>query len=435
MSSVEPATYEGYGRKGRDDITRGGLVNIAFSSRCPPDVQPNTRIIALCGVNDYTGEDPFDLSSEEDEPSTVSKKKKKATTLFSKSKTLFSPSKRKERKEEKAAQKEKAGKAKAPRAGKASPTLDGWFISDFYMFWHLFRGLGANQLWLTCENPTDLVRKYTSYAQGDPKGDRRVILNSAMLSDMQAAKNIRVFKRAELLQDFIRTFQSECAIAAAQDQPILLLVFGHGDRATHGISIGGAGAPLNAPKLHKRQILACLRGINVSVTMLLTSCFSGGWVLQPELNITALTAAGPQVESWSQAISNSGRGNDSLYATAVRLALIKMEDERATQVHPHPSGEEIDDERLSTTYAELTNVIYSTLVHDVDIISHHPHGIQFAAQNDEWEFEWRKRTGIPIGRFQQRWNSLPVVPPQVTSPAVAVSGGLGMQSLSLSEVS
>lgn len=51
-----------------------------FLSFCPPDIQPNTRTIALCGANDWNG----------------------------------SPTSRK----------------------------DGWFFSDFYLFHHLLEGTG-----------------------------------------------------------------------------------------------------------------------------------------------------------------------------------------------------------------------------------------------------------------------------------------------------
>ncbi|KAJ5487572.1 hypothetical protein N7530_001872 [Penicillium desertorum] len=42
----------------------------------------------------------------------------------------------------------------------ANPKDDGWFISDFYAFNYLFRGLGMEQTWLTAVEPTKLVNKY-----------------------------------------------------------------------------------------------------------------------------------------------------------------------------------------------------------------------------------------------------------------------------------
>jgi hypothetical protein len=71
--SLKPTAIGGYGRQaGRD----GGLTNVEFSSRCPPDISSHTRIVAVCGINDYHNA--------------------------------------------------------------SSPTKDGWFHSDFYLFHHLF---------------------------------------------------------------------------------------------------------------------------------------------------------------------------------------------------------------------------------------------------------------------------------------------------------
>jgi hypothetical protein len=77
MTTVKPVDFGGYGQQ---TGPAGGLKDKEFRSFCPPDVQPYSRIIAVCGVNDFEGA--------------------------------------------------------------ASPIEDGWFISDFYLFHHLFRGLG-----------------------------------------------------------------------------------------------------------------------------------------------------------------------------------------------------------------------------------------------------------------------------------------------------
>ena len=52
MSSfrVSPAEFEDFGQqKGNELLGRD------FTSRCALDVQPNTRIIPLCGVTDFIG--------------------------------------------------------------------------------------------------------------------------------------------------------------------------------------------------------------------------------------------------------------------------------------------------------------------------------------------------------------------------------------------
>ena len=256
-----------------------------------------------------------------------------------------------------------------------------------------------------------------------------------MLGAIQNDKNMRVFTRAELLEDFLRTFQEECRLAAGLGQPLLLMIFGHGDPKTYGVAIGGAGTPRNAPRLKISQIAACLRGLDVSLTLLLTSCYSGGWALQPELNISAFTAAGPLKRSRAWDTSLGGRSHGSFYATAVREAFIKMEDEKATQIHPHRSREPLDEEASSATYAELTKVIHSTLLYEIDPEFAPEDDVQFSAQDDKWELEWRKRSGVPLAKFQAQWDKLPRLAPQSTAALFRKkTGGIAGLSLSTTEV-
>ncbi len=119
-----------------EDSSRGGLLGLSFKSRCPPDIQPNTRLIAVCGVTDYRGTLQDISSSEEDEPFSRGHQKGALSGLVSRSKNFVSLSRRMQRKAAR-----KWDKLKAT-PGLASPREDGWFLSDFYMYQHLFRGLG-----------------------------------------------------------------------------------------------------------------------------------------------------------------------------------------------------------------------------------------------------------------------------------------------------
>lgn len=66
---VYPATISGYGRQLGNEIPGGGLANSVFSTWCPPDKKPNTRIITLCGITDYTGQPSIALSSSSNDES------------------------------------------------------------------------------------------------------------------------------------------------------------------------------------------------------------------------------------------------------------------------------------------------------------------------------------------------------------------------------
>ncbi|KAI4132540.1 MAG: hypothetical protein LQ338_000639 [Usnochroma carphineum] len=396
LTQTEPSLLGGEGRQmdvanQHYDTTFGGLRGRTFRSCCPPDVQPNTRIIAICGITDYTGPETVGSSSgdkSDTRPKPVIRK------IVSKTKDLFSGSRRQARKD-----------IKPSPQGLAAPKKDGWFFSDFFLFYHLFRGFGAHQLWITSEQPQRLVEKYTEYIHGEP-GERRVVLGADKLSQIQADNNISMFERGRLLQDFLSTFESECKIAAQNDQPVLLLIFGHGDGYTHGVSIGGTDGGIDAPRLQIRQFQSILRGLDVSATLLMTSCFSGGWIYQPDLNVCAATASGPENEALSWAKSIGGRFHGSSWATAVTNAFIQSEDERLMQHHPQPTNAiDLEDIRTSNTFVKLAEVIHNTLVNNVDC-SNRGYYIRFAAQDDTWATEWRQRSGVPLASFRKRWQEL-----------------------------
>lgn len=383
-----------------------GLENLTFLTSCPPVVQPNTRIIALCGITDYRPTHD-ELSSDDDSEDTRSGGLSK---LVGKGKNFLSavnPSKakRQERKE--------AKRLKAQPEGLASPKRDGWFLSDFFLFYHLFRGLGVSQRWYTCENPEILVSRYGEYAHGDSASDYRVVLDKNMLADMKSAGNIRVSSPKDLLQDFLDYLKAECKISSENGQPILLMIFGHGHYKTHGIAIGGQGDPKTAPRLLYRHLQTLMRGLNISLTLLTIACHSGGWLIQPKLNISGLSVADrlTQSMSWHASIGHSFHG--SCWATAVTDSLIKMGDPKATQLQPGSTSIDVanlDEDVKSSTFAQLAKVIATTL--RTELKAEMGHDISFAAQDDEWEKEWRDRSGIPLGTYQAQWDKLPRKPPQ-----------------------
>ncbi len=249
---------------------------------------------------------------------------------------------------------------------------------------------------------------------GEAESDHRVVLDKNMLGALQADGNVHVSSRASLLQDFLDHVKAECRIAAEKRQPVLLLIFGHGDKDGYGISIGGGGDPDNAPRLRHQHLEISTRGLNISITLLTTACYSGGWLIQPGLNISALTAADSESESWAWKASLGSSYHGSIWATAVMETLIKMEDPKTTQFQSDAPPIDVDDlgqDAKSATFAKLAEAIRQTLKTEVD--GRDIQQISFGAQDDDdWAQEWRKRSGIPLGTFQERWEKLPRRPAQ-----------------------
>ena len=159
--------------------------------------------------------------------------------------------------------------------------MDGWFLSDFWMFNHLLRSAPvASQIWLTCCSPEGLVDKYGRYAHGNnPFQERRVVLEKQLLNTIQAAGTLTVVEANVLFERFLKTVEDECKAALKADQTVLLLVFGHGDANSYGVTIGS-----NSNTEFNKMLAPCLRinhlkaavGKETKCTLLTTSCY---WVV------------------------------------------------------------------------------------------------------------------------------------------------------------
>ena len=56
-------------------------------------------------------------------------------------------------------------------------------------------------------------------------------------------------------------------------------------------------------------------------------------------------------------------------------------DAKATQIHPHRAREPLEEEASSATYAELTIVIHSTLLCEIEKVIAPEDDVQFSAQD------------------------------------------------------
>ena len=337
---IEPTLHGRYGKDKSQE--EGGLLGRKFLSRCPPIVTPETIVIAVCG--------PTDAGSN------------------------------------------------------ASPLNNGWFVSDFFLYHHLFRNTAKEQHWMMCAKPADLIQKYHQYAHGDPRSatNRRVVLDKSMLEDVE---DVKVFNGKDLLERFLSCVQEAARKTKGTDRSILLLVMGHGEELTFKIAIGGTGGADVADQLKMSNLKAALRhgNPNPNVCMLTISCYGGGWVMNTSLNMTSLAGTNESLELLSWPASEScNRVCGSRFSTAVAQAMIKLEIQELDL-------EEKDRGLLtSPTYAALVETIHDTLVNEVDV--REGNDITFSAQDDAWDMGLQPRTGIPLSTFQEKWNALKIVP-------------------------
>ena len=148
---------------------------------------------------------------------------------------------------------------------------------------------------------------------------------------------------------------------------------------------------------------------SLDVSLLMTSCFSGGWTLSSELRhennhsrATIVTAADPDMvsESWPKTES-LGRTCGSMYISSVINNLVIEEQER----EPGQTGTPLStkDFAAAITY-QLLNV--------VDPRFGVYHDRRFEAQQSRCDEPHPKRTGIPRSDYHDRLQALRVVPPR-----------------------
>jgi hypothetical protein len=347
------------------------LHGVEFATKCPPDASPRTRIVAVCGITDIRG--------------------------------------------------------------LASPAEDGWFLSDFWMFNHFFRGASvANQVWLTCCSPKYLVERYGRYAHGNPFQERRVVLEERLLDSIRGAGTLRVVEPKNLLERFTKTVEDECKEATKAGQNVLLLVFGHGDSESYGVTIGSNSntelREVSAPRLTISRLKIAVG--KTQCALLITSCYSGGWTVNPDLNLTIIATAGPKVQSQSWNASLTRGFSGSIVAAAIRDAIFasEVEDEKNLE-KPGMTYQEL---RTTETYAEMGCLVHDHLKQNDRF--HSDHQISFASQDDEWTKAWRERIGIPLAFFKEKWEGLSILPAQADGysnrdPSSAFTSSLA-QSLS-----
>ncbi|KAF2710540.1 hypothetical protein K504DRAFT_264762 [Pleomassaria siparia CBS 279.74] len=335
------------GRVVRDSQEERAMTDKTFITHTVPEVFENSRIVAICGITDiYNTDDPTDS---------------------------YWP---------------------------ADPKADGWFFSDLFAFMHLLHGQGSSQTWITSETPEYLVSRYKTYLHGNPFNDRKAVLDQELVNRGFGSGCV-IVGRDSLCDSFLSHLKKESQLAKDNEQPLLVMIFGHGVEGSHEILLGE-----NDPRnwLNMKAFREAV-GDDVHVTLVTTACFSGGWCVNADLKFTTLAAAGPkrQSSSWNESAS-IGRYCGSIYSSALMRAW-RDEAEKA-----QTSSSASTSEPTEATYSAFAEAVYDTLYTRIDRLAS-CHSLRFSAQEDDWERAWGARTGVPLINFQEQWDTLKTVAP------------------------
>ncbi|KAK0713107.1 hypothetical protein B0T26DRAFT_677484 [Lasiosphaeria miniovina] len=183
------------------------------------------------------------------------------------------------------------------------------FLSDFYALNYLLNSSVADQTWLTAAKPERLLEKHGDFLHGHPHRGRKVVLSRDLLdSDITP---ITLVEPAGMIDRFLDEVSKASLRAKKARSSLLLIVFCHGIEG-HYLCLD------NGDRRRGLSIVRLKAALEpgVFVTLFTTACFSGGWAITPELNITTLAAATPDASGFSRLISEDFRfsaQNDDLW--------------------------------------------------------------------------------------------------------------------------
>lgn len=321
----------------------------------------------------------------------------------------------------------------------ASPAADGWMASDHYLMKHLLRDLGHSQTWMTCVPPSQLVEKYT---QSDARGDITVrIGNKCVEEDDQQEKNkqwsgntgytheeastervivldadslkfaeqdLRVVEEKSLLPEYLKVVEHTFEQAQANERPVLLLMYSHGDVETFN-NLGGLLIGFqDLYNVRKEDFLTATHIADihakypkVKLTLFMTSCYSGNWVTTPHFvsqdpDITVIAATRPGEMSRSFAYSTPMCHAGGVLSHAFKDA----------------SDDGNSEEKLAKEYGELMEDVVAgvrgLLVNKNDVAMGQASLPMFSPDTTQEKFY--KRTGYPLSTYQANYDRLKKLP-------------------------
>lgn len=102
---------------------------------------------------------------------------------------------------------------------KAMPKVDGWFLSDFFAFYTIFRGMTQHQTWMHCLDIEDLLKVHGPYLHGSPFKTRKVVLDTEIVKKAKApGGSLHYLQHGALKLAFQKKLVSECQAAANMEQ-------------------------------------------------------------------------------------------------------------------------------------------------------------------------------------------------------------------------
>ncbi|PGG99566.1 hypothetical protein AJ80_09333 [Polytolypa hystricis UAMH7299] len=269
----------------------------------------------------------------------------------------------------------------------ANPRSDGWFVSDFLLFYRLLGGESRHQKWVMCTDPQRLVDDYEFYAHGNPFLPQKVVLDRSSIPS-----DITIESESTIKDKVLEYLDGICREAVKAGDPVLFLVFGHRNMETSAIALGRSGGKFII------QIFSNGDGSHKATAAVLTA-----------------SGFGAEAASDSWVASNTAtRYYGGIFASTIADVLCADD---------APKGNDTTAEEPKS-YHQFTDYINFRAKH---ISAEKNHQFQFSAQDDQWVVEYHRRTGIPAAKFQSKLNALPTRPANIDTSGYSNPASDGSQ--------
>ena len=187
----------------------------------------------------------------------------------------------------------------------------GWFIADSCLFNRLLAGLGKQQTWLMPLNLDSVVEGYGRGLHGNPFRPRRVVYDSTM----PLFAIVTVYE-SDLRAAYLESLRATCRAAARDNDLIHLISIGHGPNEIFGFCIGDSLGDGSSVILLPKDVHDILRNEldGSPVAIILSSCFSGGW-LTSDQSVLAAVKEGGESDSYQRSALTVDQGPRPTWVT------------------------------------------------------------------------------------------------------------------------
>ncbi|KAI1820452.1 hypothetical protein F4861DRAFT_59446 [Xylaria intraflava] len=301
--------------------------------------------------------------------------------------------------------------AASPTTSQSNPTRDGWFLSDFFAFNALLKGIGSGQTWLTVADINRIVSDHGELLHGNPYREPRVVLSRELLAKEKLTEPIHV-KPGSLINEVKQRAAILSKRAAIEGVPLVLLFFCHGKGApTYEFQLDGKSSAGLRP-LELKGILEP----SAQVVLITTTCHSGGWLIDTALNRTIATAAGHESPSisWPELYPFGFPGSifagsliNTLTSTTSPLLDCHSDLGQANGTKK-PLQPESPSHNQTLTYNSFCTAILESCTRLTPFSEEHE--FSFGCVNDRWDDSWTGIVGVPVRDYQKIWDELPTKP-------------------------